>query len=313
MKSFYIGTKLIAQRGAALKNAAKFSILDLGCGEGAGMYGLFYAFSADKTGRQICLTGIDASVSMIGRSAVLGRALSMDRKGCSVEHRKMGIGSDIFKTLGETGKRYDIILFSNSLIEIIKTGMLSYAFIDDAFSCMTSRGSLIVIEPALKDCAHRLMGLRNIIARDSKYEIIMPCGHSSECPLMAVEEREDWCHFSIPWSPPEYLVRLNQGLNREVDMLKFSYLVLSKPIHQSTMPRGHVVISRLIHEKGKRKLFLCTPSGRVEVYRLDKDKSRSNQAFDIIKSGDTIVFKNHVEKRPDLWRIERETKIERQN
>lgn len=309
MKSFYIGTKLIMQCRDTLKNAAKFSILDLGCGEGAGMYGLFYALCADKTSGRFCLTGIDASASMIGRSAGLGRALSMDRKGCSVEHRKMDIGSDIFKILGETGKRYNIILFSNSLIEIIRNRMLSYSFIDDAFSCMTSRGSLIVIEPALKDCARRLMGLRNIIARDSKYGIIMPCGHNSECPLLAVEDQEDWCHFSVPWQPPAYLSHLNQGLNREVDMLKFSYLVLSKPVRRDTMPRGNIVISRLIREKGKRKLFLCAPSGRIEVYRLDKDKSGSNQVFDIIKSGDTIVLENHVEKRPDLWRIDSATKV----
>ena len=309
MKSYYIGARLITHYGAAIKNAKQISILDIGCGAGAGMYGLCHALRDTGAGHGYRVTGIDSSKSLIARSRALGLRLSGINKECTVEHLPMDIDADLFRILSEDSKRYDLILFSNSLIEIIRTKMLSLSFIDEAFVCLSDRGSLIMVEPALKDCARRLMGLRNIIARDSKHEIVMPCGHNSECPLLALEDREEWCHFSVPWQPPEYLRRLNQGLNREVDMLKFSCLVLSKPVSQGTMPRGQVVISRLIREKGKRKLLICARSGRIEVYRLDKDESASNQAFENIKSGDTIVLSDHIEKRPDLWRIDSATSV----
>jgi ribosomal protein RSM22 (predicted rRNA methylase) len=308
IKAAYIGNKLIDRMPEIFRNKRAINVLDAGCGEGAGMYGLYHALSSNKTGGRYCLTGIDVSKSMLTRSATLGNLISKKNNDCAVEHKQADINADIFKTLSASSQRYDIIVFSNSLIEIIKTKMLSLSF-DKAFACMTDRGALVVIEPALKDCARRLMGLRNIIARDAKYRVVLPCSHNDGCPLLAVEDREEWCHFSVPWQPPEYLLNLNQGLNREIDMLKFSCLVLSKPAPKDAMPSGHVVISRLIHEKGKRKLFLCTPAGRVEVYRQDKEKSKSNQLFDSIISGDTIAIEKHVEKRPNLWRIEKMSKV----
>jgi hypothetical protein len=100
---------------------------------------------------------------------------------------------------------------------------------------------------------------------------------------------------------------LNRGLNREIDRLKFSYLVISKKPYNLDLQNGYLVISHLLKEKGKKKCFLCTPIGRVELVRLNKFKSKLNLDFDRIKRGDIILLKNHTQRNACYWQITKKT------
>ena len=61
-------------------------------------------------------------------------------------------------------------------------------------------------------------------------------------------------------------------------------------------------------EKGKLKFFLCGKRGRVQVERLDRDRSESNAIFDRLKRGEIIEISRLCEKGK-LFRLSRESSL----
>jgi ribosomal protein RSM22 (predicted rRNA methylase) len=153
------------------------------------------------------------------------------------------------------------------------------------------------------------MTLRNDIINRQKGQVLLPCLHSENCPLINIRKQKDWCHQSILWDPPDYMNILNQGLNREIDRLKFSYLVITQENFPGHDFNAFLVISNLLKEKGKKRCFLCTPTGRVELVRLNKLKCPTNSEFDKILKGDIISFTNILQTKPHHWQIAENTKV----
>ena len=305
-KTIYITRISLERHPAFFGGKTEIEILDLGCGEGAGIFGAYYALREKFSLKQFHLTGIDRSEKMLARSRAISTKVSEINPGVKTEFIRQNIDSNIFMTRQH---KYDIVIFGNSLIEIIKTELISKSFIERIIDCLTDQGLVIIVEPALKDFARRLMALRSIFIKYNMGHVLMPCIHLGPCPLLEISDREEWCHMSIPWEPPGFLNRLNQGLNREIDLLKFSYLIISKKHASRKCNDGYLVISRPIKEKGKKKVFLCAAQGRIELVRLDKDRSSENLQFDRIASGDIIHLKNPMVARPCYWQIKRGTQI----
>jgi hypothetical protein len=101
---------------------------------------------------------------------------------------------------------------------------------------------------------------------------------------------------------------LNQGLNRDLKSLKFSYMVLSSST--PPVPSGYLVISTLLKEKGRKKCYLCTPDGRVELVRLNKHVSTLNNAYDRIKKGAIVALQDIEKKRGDYWIVKKESRVQ---
>lgn len=285
----------------------RVSVLDIGCGEGAGMLGFYYGLRDQGDIRAFDLVGIDGSIKMLRRAKALAAWTRKSDRRLKTRFLNQNIDS-AYRC--EPKGRFDVILLVNSLAEILYEKEIPMQFIKTVVRCLTDDGLVIIIEPAVKRLARRIMMLRNSLAKQKTLLVLLPCLHDSDCALLQVEKRDEWCHQSVSWSPPDFLKIINQGLNREIDILKFGYLVLGKCKIHPDRSGGYRVVSQLLRERGKSRCFICTPQGRVELVRLNKSKSALNACFDRITKGDVLELLNADAKKKNYWQVSEETKVQ---
>ena len=307
MKTLYVFGEISRRRPDFSIPRPRYRILDIGCGEGAGMYGAYYALKSLDCSGKIRLTGIDGSRKMLERARDMAARLRRRGEDITAGFANRDL-TDIRNALSR--KRYDVIICSNSLAELIREESLLRKYIGVLLGHLCENGLLVIIEPALKKYARRLMQLRDDLAKHKAAQVILPCLHREKCSLLKIESRDEWCHESVAWKPPAFLRILNKGLNREIDTLKFMYLVIARTKSQHVLPEGYRVISSLLKEKGRMRIFLCTERGRVELVRLNRSKSRENLLFDRIHKGDLIKLRDVVVRKPDYWEVDSQTVIE---
>lgn len=285
---------------------SQYKVLDIGCGEGAGMFGLFYVLKKEADVRVLRLVGIDSSRKMLERARFLaGKFRSADSR-LRVRFQKQKIDAT-WKL--QSRKKYDMIIFANSLVEIIGDDSIPSSFMGMVFGRLADQGLVVIIEPALKRYARRLMNLRDGLRCRRDIQVLLPCFHDGPCAILELEKRHEWCHQSVAWSPPEFMKIINEGLNREIDILKFSYLVLFKDKSRRERPQGYRVVSQLLKEKGKSRCFICTPQGRVELIRLSKSKTARNACFDLLSKGVVLELRNVNAKKNNYWQVMEETDV----
>jgi hypothetical protein len=157
-------------------------------------------------------------------------------------------------------------------------------------------GSLMIIEPALRQISRELHQVRDRLLRLKLCTVYSPCLHEQTCP--ALIHPDDWCHEERPWEPPAAI----QAIDREVgfikDALKFSYLLLRKDGRTIVERRSDVyrVVSELREFKGEKRAWLCHEQGRPEVGRLDRMRSPANAAFDEWHRGAIVRISEIVRK-----------------
>jgi len=298
MEAMIIGRE-VAAFTPHIRNKETINILDIGCGEGAGMLGLYYSL---LNSHNFSFTGIDTSARLLRECRKLTE-LVLKKSDVRVSLRK----HDVSDGLLPTKQKFDIIILAHSLAEMYPR-RIPIRFIHRLFRNVTESGLTIIIEPALKQLSRRLTDLRNSIVADRKLSVQLPCLHNQECPLCNIRKQKEWCHQSIRWQPPDFMKIMNQGLNREINTLKFSYLVISKKDFSIRHENQYVVVSNLLKEKGKQKCFLCTRIGRMKLVRLNKNGTEHNKAFGRIRKGDMISIRHLVEKK-GYWHVAPDTEI----
>jgi hypothetical protein len=171
-------------------------------------------------------------------------------------------------------------------------------------------GSLVVIEPALRDRSRHLHRVRDALVA-SGATVFAPCLHHAPCP--ALERETDWCHEDVPVDLPAWLVPVARAAGLRREGLTFSYVVLRNdgvrlggalPLAPSATRLR--VVSGAIPSKGKVEAFLCGELesagsrvvGRARTMRLDRDASLANAAWDHLGRGD--VFS--IDPAPELDR-----------
>jgi SAM-dependent methyltransferase len=155
-------------------------------------------------------------------------------------------------------------------------------------------GTIILVEPALRETSRELLAVRDQLLALSDLNIVAPCFWTGPCPALARER--DWCHdaAATPSGP-------------RVD---FSYLVVRdrwKPIPGQLSYR---IVSDPLPEKGRLKIYACGPTGRDPYVRLDRNASPSNAAFAEIVRGDVARIAGAVE-ASDGMRVEATTAVKR--
>lgn len=307
VKTAVVTSEIQSRYSRLLAGRQQFDVLDVGCGSGAGIFGLYYRLSQMSGIRQFKFTGIDSSHRMLAHARILSRWLAVRDRRVRVRFLERRI-EDLYSLSSK--KNYDFILCVNSLAEIAEDDNMSLRFFSSVLRRLNDGGLFVAIEPALKKFSRRLMALHDRLISDERIQILLPCLHDNPCALLQLDHRTEWCHQTVSWSPPGFLRIINQGVNREIDVLKFSYLVIVKSAERLRRPRGYLVISHLLKEKGKQRCFVCTDAGRAEVVRLDRAASEKNACFDDIHKGVIVRLADITRKKKDYWQVTENSTVE---
>jgi ribosomal protein RSM22 (predicted rRNA methylase) len=158
-------------------------------------------------------------------------------------------------------------------------------------------GSLVVVEPALRDRTRHLHAVRDALLEvpgDPRLWVRAPCVHDDPCPMLRNED--DWCHEDLAVDLPSWLVPVARAAGLRWQGLTFSYLVLGRGVRTESAGSSVRVVSAPRITKGKRELFLCgdlDATGRatcVKGMRLDRHRSASNADWDEAARGDVLSF-----------------------
>jgi len=175
--------------------------------------------------------------------------------------------------------------------------------------CLAADGSLIVIEPALRETSRALHEVRDRLVTQGTAHVYSPCLHDRGCP--ALLRRSDWCHEERPWQAPAIIEDIDRAVGFIKDALKFSYVVLRKD-GRTIVDRGlndYRVVSERLIMKGEQRVWLCNEMGRQIVGRLDKERSEHNAGFDRWERG-AIVRVTEIDRRGCVGRIRKTTKTD---
>jgi ribosomal protein RSM22 (predicted rRNA methylase) len=283
-----------------VKNSMR--ILDIGAGQGAGSFAGFEILKemGKRPEEIVCIDRRTPSYNIL--------------EGLNLPHEYKIMDIEDFGI--RRMKNFDLILIINSLTEAFgfDTDFLwkKISLIFDQL--LSENGILIIIEPALKDSTRCLMRIRDIFFKERPDgSIIAPCILINECPMLKVKTRNEWCHFSIKWKPPRFMEIINRELKREIDLPKFSYLIIFKG--KFSFPENYAgagrVVSNLRVEKGKKRFYLCRDERYICFERLDRDASEKNEMVDEISKGDIVrVDEKSCELKGGNLRIGKETSVE---
>jgi ribosomal protein RSM22 (predicted rRNA methylase) len=292
-----------------------FRVLDVGSGPCTAALAVldWMRESPELRHRPVDVVSLDRSASALTEGERLLNTYTglMPAANCRLTTRHMDVTrSDPWRLLaGSEGGLYDLIVIANSLNELFRTDRdpvtRRTALIKELLGLLDSRGTVLILEPALRDTSRELHRLRDLLLAEHACTIYSPCLH--EGPCLALVKKDDWCHEERPWAVPPMVAVIDRKVGFIKDALKFSYLLLRKDglSIMARAPEVYRVVSELRTMKGEKRAWLCNETGRPEVGRLDRMRSGSNAAFEDWHRGaivriDQIVRKN---KEAGLGRI----------
>lgn len=293
--------ELVATGTLAMPEGRALRVLDLGAGLGAMSWGIARALEAAGAHGRVETLLVDEDEAALAA----GKAIAAKAKGLSsaielgVETRVQRLApgmrvpaSDVV-VLGQVLSELDLGLGEAERVE------RHVALLSDLLrTAVAPGGSLVVVEPALRDRTRHLHAVRDRVLSQGNAMVFAPCLHALACPAFAVEG--EWCHEDVLVDLPEWLVPVARAAGLRWQGLTFSYLVLRSagPTLAGMLPepspsRVHLrVISDLLRSKGKTELFSCTSAGdRVRMRHLDRDVTEANEAWGELHRGDVVTLR----------------------
>ena len=231
-------------------------ILDLGAGLGAGLL----AAIRELEGYDLSLRALDHAT---GSLATLREIL--EQQGRTAETRE----GQLLAPLPE-GECWDLILCSFALNEALEgtPDCDVPAWIRSLIQHLHPGGLLVILEPALDAAAERMETLRDLVAQEGHGRIVAPCLHHLPCPLR--QEKRGYCHEVRRWDPPESVAYLNRHLFRDLQVLKFCLLAITRV--ERPAPAPDPACTRLVApvdlQNGKLVTRGCASDGRLYTYEL---------------------------------------------
>ena len=302
------------------------AVLDLGCGPGTGALALLdwlWRRSPERAG-SVSVLATDTSPAPLQDSKRLWDAycqeVGISSKGlrCIEGNLEHPLKGDLGKQIVRSGP-YDLIIMANCLNELFPASIdppaERAAVVAQLLPFLAPHGTLMIVEPALRQTARALHHVRNHLLKQGLCTVYSPCLHEGACP--ALDRPDDWCHEERPWQTPPAIAVIDREVGFIKDALKFSYLLLRKD-GRTIVPRGPQtfrVVSELRELKGEKRAWLCNETGRPEVGRLDRKASPHNAAVDSWHRGaivqiERIVRKEREGKVSPVGRIESDVAVE---
>lgn len=287
-----------------LRVPGSLRVLDVGAGLGATTWGVLRALAAAGQSGDIDATLVDTDAAALE----LARAIAAARPGEAALKLRIRVAASPVGPLPDQ-PRFDLVL-AGQLLSELDVGQPEEARVERHANLLQRwleeklepHGSLVVVEPALRDRTRHLHRVRDALAAAGA-TVFAPCLHAAPCPALARDG--DWCHEDLDVDLPEWLVPVARAAGLRREGLTFSYLVLRRDGTNLAgvmgAPAGAArlrVVSQAMPSKGKREAFVCgevTGDGgavvprRVKAGRLDRDASILNGAWDGVSRGDLLA------------------------
>jgi len=304
----------------------RIAVLDLGCGPGTGGLAVLDWLHLRKPDYvpMLSVVAADASREALQQAEALWGAYCRESR---ITGGKLQAWEGNLERLekGQLGDRirqgspYDLIILANCLNEIFAASADATTarahLLSDLLPLLTPHGTLMIIEPALRETSRQLHQVRDRLLQEKQCTVYSPCLHEGNCP--ALVRPDDWCHEERAWEPPAIIREIDQEVGFIKDALKFSYLLLRKDGKTIVERRPDVyrVVSELRKLKGEKRAWLCSELGRQEVGRQDRLASPQNEALDQWHRGaivqiEKIIRKEHDGKPSALGRIGRDASVQ---
>ena len=285
-------------------------ILDVGSGPGVGALAVLDWFHQHRPGRirDLSVVAIDVSAEALKQARQLWNAYSRESGvtgGRLITHEgnleRLPNGAWLSQV--EQQAPYDLIIAANCLNELYSRNAdpveSTVKLVAQLLARLAPTGTLLVIEPALRDTSRALHQLRDRLIQEKHCTIYSPCLHENSCP--ALVNPFDWCHEERGWEPPPGIQKIDEAVGFIKDALKFSYLLLRKDGRTIVERRPDVyrVVSELRELKGEKRAWLCNELGRSEIGRQDRLRSDLNAPFDDWHRGAIVQIERVVRKERD--------------
>jgi ribosomal protein RSM22 (predicted rRNA methylase) len=161
--------------------------------------------------------------------------------------------------------------------------------LEEALGLVAPGGSLLVVEPALRETSRALLRVRDLLVARG-HAVRAPCLFRGACPALTRET--DWCHAERAVEPPSLVAQLARAAGLRREAVKMSYLVLA-PAGEAWAepPPGRVfrIVSEPLPSKGRLRYMGCGPEGRMGLALQEKHVGDANRAFERLLRGDAIA------------------------
>ncbi len=158
----------------------------------------------------------------------------------------------------------------------------------DLLGRLEPHGTLLLIEPALRDTSRELLELRDVLVGEG-VAVRAPCLYRGAC--QALDRPSDWCHAERDWMPPPIVLELAHAAGLRKERLKMSYLMLAPPGEPwAEPPPGRLfrIVSEPLRGKGRRRYMACGPEGRMGLALQDKHVTDANRHFKELERGEIV-------------------------
>jgi len=259
-----------------LPASRRLRVLDVGAGCGAMTLGLSDALSSAEL--DVLALDRDADALRLFSNAVK----HLGRPSLAVETRA---GNLLGKLIGDAAAA-DLILCGSVLNEMDEAK--AFGLVTKLLEKLTADGSLIIIEPALRDSSRRLHRLRDRLIEERLGNIFAPCTRSAApCPALALER--DWCHEDRAFEATPRLAALTNATGMRAHRLKFAYLVVTRrDLALSPGPSLLRIVSSLKKSKGKSELHVCGDDGWQKLRLQKRDRTDRNREFERAQRGQLL-------------------------
>jgi ribosomal protein RSM22 (predicted rRNA methylase) len=286
------------------------TVLDLGCGPGTGALALldWLWHRNPERAKSLSVLAADTSHESLQDAKRLWEAYC-NETGIPGQGLRCVEGNLEHLLKGDFGKQlvrgapYDLMIIANTLNELFPAATdpsaERAAVVGQLLPFLSTHGTIMIVEPALRQTARELHQLRNHLLKQNLCTVYSPCLHEADCP--ALNHPDDWCHEERPWQTPPMIAVIDREVGFIKDALKFSYLLL-RTDGRTIVPRSPQtfrVVSELRELKGEKRAWLCNETGRPEVGRLDRKATTHNAAVDRWHRGAIIQIERIVRKEKE--------------
>ena len=209
------------------------------------------------------------------------------------------------------GRSFDLVTLGHVVNELFQgegAAARRAALLEEALGLVAPGGSLVVIEPALRDTSRALLEVRDLLVARG-VAVRAPCLFRGACP--ALVRPTDWCHAERPIDPPPLVVEIGRRAGLRKESVKMSYLVLAPRGEGWCDPSpGRIfrIVSEPLPSKGRLRYMGCGPEGRMGLALQEKDVTPRNRSFEKLLRGDVVEI-TAVEPRGDGLRLSAESDV----